>query len=63
MELPIDIVEADLERADHQRDIVALTAAYALDPMGNAGPQSRSSTSMILPCCRRTAAGESAASC
>jgi ribosomal protein S18 acetylase RimI-like enzyme len=38
MNAPVDIVEADLERADHQRQIVALTAAYALDPMGNGGP-------------------------
>lgn len=33
-----EIVEADLTRADHQRDVVALTAAYGLDPMGNGGP-------------------------
>lgn len=32
------IVEADLSVAEHQRAIVALTAAYAEDPMGNAGP-------------------------
>jgi GNAT superfamily N-acetyltransferase len=32
------IVEADLDRIDHQRDVLALTAAYALDPMGNGGP-------------------------
>jgi ribosomal protein S18 acetylase RimI-like enzyme len=34
----IDIVEADLNRPDHQRDVVALTAAYALEPTGNGGP-------------------------
>jgi ribosomal protein S18 acetylase RimI-like enzyme len=34
----IDIVEADLNRPDHERDVLALTAAYALDPMGNSGP-------------------------
>jgi ribosomal protein S18 acetylase RimI-like enzyme len=38
MKTPVDIIQADLERADHQRDIVALTAVYALDPMGNGGP-------------------------
>jgi ribosomal protein S18 acetylase RimI-like enzyme len=38
MKTPVDIIEADLERAEHQRDVVALTAAYALDPMGNCGP-------------------------
>jgi GNAT superfamily N-acetyltransferase len=34
----IDIIEADLNRPDHERDVLALTAAYALDPMGNSGP-------------------------
>jgi ribosomal protein S18 acetylase RimI-like enzyme len=35
---PAVIVEAELDRAEHQSAIVALTAAYALDPMGNGGP-------------------------
>jgi GNAT superfamily N-acetyltransferase len=36
----ITIAEADLSQPApaHQRDIVAMTAAYALDPMGNGGP-------------------------
>lgn len=34
----VDIVEADLSQPGHQRDVLALTAAYALDPMGNNGP-------------------------
>jgi GNAT superfamily N-acetyltransferase len=34
----VEIVEADLDCIDHQRDVVALTAAYALDAMGNGGP-------------------------
>jgi ribosomal protein S18 acetylase RimI-like enzyme len=34
----VEIVEADLHRVDHQRDVVAMTAAYALDAMGNGGP-------------------------
>jgi ribosomal protein S18 acetylase RimI-like enzyme len=38
MKTSVDIVQADLERADHQRDVIALTAAYALDPMGIGGP-------------------------
>jgi GNAT superfamily N-acetyltransferase len=33
-----EIVEADLDRPDHQRDVLSLTTAYALDPMGNGGP-------------------------
>jgi ribosomal protein S18 acetylase RimI-like enzyme len=35
---PIEIVEADLSREDHQRDVVAMIDAYARDPMGNNGP-------------------------
>jgi GNAT superfamily N-acetyltransferase len=35
---PIAIVEADLTRPEHVRDVVTLTEAYALDPMGNGGP-------------------------
>lgn len=34
----VQIVEADLDRVEHQRDVQFLTAAYALDPMGNGGP-------------------------
>jgi len=37
--LPV-IVEADLDRPEHQQAIVAMTAAYALDAMGNGGPLS-----------------------
>lgn len=38
MEHRVEIVEADLARAEHQRDVLALTAAYALDPMGEGTP-------------------------
>jgi ribosomal protein S18 acetylase RimI-like enzyme len=34
----IAIVDADLARDDHQRAVVALTDAYARDPMGNGAP-------------------------
>lgn len=34
----VDIVEADLERAEDQRAIVMLTDAYARDPMGDGAP-------------------------
>lgn len=34
----VEIVEGNLDRSDHQRDVVAMTAAYALDEMGNGGP-------------------------
>lgn len=32
------IVKADLDNPEHQQAIVAMTAAYALDEMGNGGP-------------------------
>lgn len=32
------ILRADLERPEHQQAIIAMTAAYALDEMGNGGP-------------------------
>lgn len=38
MKEKFQIIEADLDRAEHQRDVQFLTAAYALDPMGNGGP-------------------------
>lgn len=34
----IEIVQADLENVDHQRDVVMLIDAYARDPMGNGSP-------------------------
>jgi ribosomal protein S18 acetylase RimI-like enzyme len=33
----IEIVEADLNRRDHQQAVVDLIDAYAMDPMGNGG--------------------------
>ena len=33
----VEIVEADLNRRDHQQAIVDLIDAYAMDPMGNGG--------------------------
>ena len=33
--MPLDIVEADLSRPDHQEAVVAMIDAYASDPMGN----------------------------
>jgi len=34
----IEIIEADLSRDDHQRNVLELIDAYALDPMGNGKP-------------------------
>jgi GNAT superfamily N-acetyltransferase len=38
MSAAVRIVEADLAIPGHQRDVVAMTAAYACDPMGNGCP-------------------------
>jgi GNAT superfamily N-acetyltransferase len=46
---PVEILEIDLDRADHQRDVLALTAAYALDPMGNGGPLSQDDLDGLIP--------------
>jgi ribosomal protein S18 acetylase RimI-like enzyme len=43
------VVTADLERPDHQEAIVAMTAAYALDNMGNGGPLSREVLARLVP--------------
>jgi ribosomal protein S18 acetylase RimI-like enzyme len=34
----VEIVQADLDRPEHQRDVLALTDAYATDPMGGGEP-------------------------
>lgn len=34
----IEIVEADLDRTDHQAAVLAMIDAYARDPMGNGAP-------------------------
>jgi GNAT superfamily N-acetyltransferase len=34
----VSIVEADLARPEHARDVVAMTQTYARDPMGNGAP-------------------------
>jgi ribosomal protein S18 acetylase RimI-like enzyme len=49
MRQQVEIVEADLDRIDHQRDVVALTAAYALDAMGNGGPLPPDALDRLVP--------------
>jgi GNAT superfamily N-acetyltransferase len=44
-----EIVEADLSRLDHQRDVVALTDAYARDPMGNGAPLPQEVIERLIP--------------
>lgn len=48
MEQPVEIVEADLDRLDHQRDVLALTDAYARDPMGNGAPLPRETLDRLI---------------
>lgn len=45
----VEIVEADLDRIDHQSAVLALTAAYALDPMGNGGPLPPATLDRLIP--------------
>ena len=44
-----EIVEADLGRTDHQEAVRALTAAYAIDPMGNGGPLPSDVLDRLIP--------------
>ena len=43
------IVEADLDRADHQEAVVELVDAYATDPMGNGQPLSAQVRRALIP--------------
>jgi len=47
--VPIDIVEADLDRPEHQRAIVELIDAYAADPMGNGKPLAAEVREALIP--------------
>jgi len=49
MQEECEIVEADLDRADHQEAVRALTAAYALDPMGNGAPLAAGVLERLIP--------------
>jgi GNAT superfamily N-acetyltransferase len=52
MDSPVTIVEADLALPEHQRDVVALTAAYACDAMGNGGPLPPDVLARLIPALR-----------
>jgi len=43
------VVKADLDRSDHQEAVVAMTAAYALDEMGNGGPLPQDVLDRLVP--------------
>jgi GNAT superfamily N-acetyltransferase len=45
----IEIIEADLPNSDHQREVLALTATYALDEMGNGGPLAADALERLIP--------------
>jgi GNAT superfamily N-acetyltransferase len=47
--MQVEILEADLGLPEDQRAIVALTSAYALDPMGNGGPLSEDVLQRLIP--------------
>jgi ribosomal protein S18 acetylase RimI-like enzyme len=44
----VEIVEADLARAEHQREVVELTNAYARDAMGGGQPLSSDASHRII---------------
>jgi ribosomal protein S18 acetylase RimI-like enzyme len=46
---PLTIVEANLANPQHQRDVLAMTAAYALDGMGNGGPLPDDVLARLIP--------------
>lgn len=46
------VVEAQLDRPDHQRAVVTLTAAYAEDAMGNGGPLPDEVLDRLVPALR-----------
>lgn len=47
--LPVEIVEADLYRPDHQHAVVELMDAYAMDPMGDGKPLSAKVRRELIP--------------
>ncbi|MBM3847787.1 MAG: GNAT family N-acetyltransferase, partial [Verrucomicrobia bacterium] len=47
------VVEADLNRPDHQQAVVALTDAYAQDPMGNCEALPKTVCEELIPALRR----------
>lgn len=45
----IEIIEADLDREDHQRSVLKLIDAYANDPMGNGKPLPAEIKEALIP--------------
>ena len=46
---PVEIVKADLNRANHQQAVLQLVDAYATDPMGNGKPLTTESRRALIP--------------
>ena len=46
---PVEIVEADLNRAEHQHAVLKLIDAYAGDPMGNGKPLTPETRRALIP--------------
>ncbi len=45
----VTVIEADLSQPHHQRDVVAMTAVYALDIMGNNAPLPKDVLERLVP--------------
>lgn len=52
LEAKVNIVEAQLENPEHARAVVEMTAAYALDAMGNGGPLPDHVLNRLVPALR-----------
>jgi GNAT superfamily N-acetyltransferase len=46
---PVDIIEADLGREEHQEAVVEMVNAYSLDPMGGGEPLSEEIRRALIP--------------
>ena len=45
----VEVIEADLNRKEHQRDVLELVDAYAQDPMGDGWPLSAEARDTLIP--------------
>ena len=48
-DVTLQIIQADLGRSEHQEAVVAMTAAYALDTMGNGAPLGPEVLARLVP--------------
>lgn len=47
--VPLRFVQADLERVDHQADVLAMVDAYSRDPMGDGAPLGAEVRARLIP--------------